>query len=258
MSSLEELRSCGPSARQATRARGTAPGEQEPGREIAEPSQPPGRSLSTQRPVRPPHRASLLRDRRSQMEGLAGPTPRLTPSFASQGPPLTWALGKVLGASVARLAGPELRRVAGPEQWGAVGLVQLCKTKSFVCGAGGQSRWAFQSPATGSVFSLIVHLSSSLNPERREKNLPPSRQLGYNSEGALDLELNHLIHSPAPPCINCVTSDKRIDLPEPVSFVSSHFKAWFYQAIENRLESCWHLTDNFKNNLLGFPWWSRG
>lgn len=64
------------------------------------------------------------------MEGLVGPTPRLTPSFASQGPPLTWALGKVLGASVAQVAGPELRRVAGPEQWGAVRLVQLCKTKS--------------------------------------------------------------------------------------------------------------------------------
>ena len=59
------------------------------------------------------------------MEGLVGPTPRRTPSFASQGPPLTWALGKVLGASVAQLAGPELRGVAGPEQWGAVGLALL-------------------------------------------------------------------------------------------------------------------------------------
>ena len=109
-----------------------------------------------------------------------------------------------------------------------------------------------QIPATGSVFSLIIHLSFSLNPERREKNLPPSRQLGYNSEGALDLKLNHLIHSPAPPCINCVTSDKCINLPEPVSFVSSHFKAWFYQAIENRLESCWHLII-LKTTSWDFP-----
>ena len=113
------------------------------------------------------------------MEGLVGPTPRRTPSFASQGPPLTWALGKVLGASVAQLAGPELRRVAGLEQWGAVGLVQLCKTKSW--GAGGQSRWAFQIPAIGSVFSLIIHLSFLLNLETRENNLPPSRQLRYNN-----------------------------------------------------------------------------
>ena len=75
-------------------------------------------------------------------------------------------------------------------------------------------------------------------------------------EGALGLELNHLTHSLVRPNSSCVTSDKCINLPEPVLFVSSHFKGWFYQAIENRLESCWHLIDNFKNNagdFLGGP-----
>ena len=60
-------------------------------------------------------------------------------------------------------------------------------------------------------------------------------------EGAQGLELNHLTHSLAQPSISCVTSDKCINLPEPVLFVSSHSKGWFYQAVEKRLGSCWHL-----------------
>lgn len=64
------------------------------------------------------------------------------PPTSLLGPPLTWALGKVLGASVPQLRGPELQRAACLEGRGAVGLLQLCKGKSQR--VGGKPGWAFQ------------------------------------------------------------------------------------------------------------------
>lgn len=62
--------------------------------------------------------------------GAMDPSTLPHPFTSLFGPPLTWALGKVLGASVPQLPGPELHRPAGPEGRGAIGLLQLCKGKS--------------------------------------------------------------------------------------------------------------------------------
>lgn len=97
------------------------------GMRIGEPPSAPHPSLppaqpSPQLPAPTPHPSPSSRPAEASCRGWWAPAPHLTASL-----PLTWALGKVLGAFISCLPGPELHRVAAPEQRGAVGLVQLCK-----------------------------------------------------------------------------------------------------------------------------------
>lgn len=70
--------------------------------------------------------------------------PCLAPSL-----PLTWALGEALGALIPQLPGPELHGVAGPEQWGAVGLVQLCRERASSWGTSQDGPFRLQPQAAG-------------------------------------------------------------------------------------------------------------
>lgn len=151
-----------------------------------------------------------------------GPTACSPPHFSLRDP-LTWACRKVLGGSISQLPGPEFHGVAAPEQWGAVGLVQLCKGKGWQLG--NMPGWVSQS-LSGSVIRFVIHFSLlNLDPEKREKNLPQSslHNCLHQAEGALDLEPKDIIV-----WVSCATSGNPINLSESqLHFVKNHSKRWF-------------------------------